>query len=111
MVNLLSAKQIEAVELLSTGLQTCEQIATVIGVVPQTISKWRHDPEFTSTVIQRAQEHIKHALPDVYRILVQKAREGSIMHIRTLLEHIDNITAVDAIAKHEAVSFAWLEDE
>lgn len=107
----LSIKQIEAIELLAPGNMLCQDVATRIDVAPATISRWRSDPEFTEAVVQRAREIIRHELPSVYCVLVQKAKEGSVAHIRVLLEHLEAVEMLNASAMKGNISFAWMADE
>lgn len=103
----LSEKQLEAIELFATGDKNCSEVAEIVEVARNTISNWRKDTEFTSECVARARALLKDHLPKVYKVLVEKAEEGSIHHIRVLLEHIDNVERLNLDANKGNVSFSW----
>jgi len=103
----LNAKQIEAIELFALGRKNCGQVAKEIDVHPNTITAWRRDKEFTSELVRRARELLYDALPEVYKALKVHAKKGKIHHIRTILEHIDNLEKVNQANRSGNISFSW----
>lgn len=103
----LSKEQLEAVELFAQGNTECRFVAEAVGVCAQTVSNWRKTTEFTDACVLRARELLKHSLPDIYSVLIREAKNGKIHHIRTVLEHLDNLEKFHSLAKRGDVSFSF----
>lgn len=100
-----TAKQIKCIELLAVSELTQKQIAEQLEIGQSTLSEWKNSPEFYTEVIRRARELLKISLPDIYRSLVKKAKEGSYSHIKLMLEHIEHIEKL--FLSQPNISFTW----
>ena len=103
-------KQINAIELMASGAYTHKKVAEAIGVSPETISHWKQNYLFTDAIIKRSREMLKESLPELYKIGLLKARDGSFGHFSTLLEHIIELEKLSESSKHARLTFTWETD-
>lgn len=81
----------KAIELLAEGNLSQNKIAELIGIYPQTLSKWKTQQNFMEAVVLIAQENLKAQLPAVYKELAQEAKRGNHKHIKILLDHLASL--------------------
>lgn len=99
------SKKVRAIELMAIGGIKLKNIARSVNVAPQTISAWRRDPEFMERVVNRSRELLKENLPDVYKSLTQKSKEGNDKHIKIFLDHIEKLE--EARSRQTKIVFNW----
>lgn len=104
------AKQLQAIELYAQGRKG-QEIAVEIEIRPETLSRWRQDPAFLEAIYTRSRELLKDALPNIYKVLVAKAMEGSYAHAKLILEHLDNVEKNAIISRDQTITFAWKIDD
>lgn len=109
--NKFSEKQLLAIELLATGDYSHQDAATKVGVCPETISNWKKNYQFIDAIIQSSRELLKSELPTLYNRGMAFAKEGSVGHFNTILDHITKLEASKANTG-QTISFSWeVEDE
>lgn len=101
----LTHKQLKTIELLATGSKTCKEIAELVGIHPNTITKWRRIPEFAEAVVCRSRELLKESLPEVYSALTNKSKKGNDRHIKIFLEHLEKLE--EARSTQASITFTW----
>ena len=101
----METKRIQAIELLAIGGKTQVEIAEIIGTTPQTISGWKRSKEFMELVVKRSRELLKENLPDVYKSLTDKSKQGNDRHIKIYLDHIEKLEEVKS--KETKITFTW----
>lgn len=103
-------KQLQAIDLYAQGMKGTE-IATTIDIRPETLSRWRQDPAFLDAIYTRSRELLKDSLPNIYKVLIAKALEGSYAHAKLILEHLDNVEKNAIISKDQTIQFIWKTDD
>jgi hypothetical protein len=66
--------------------RTQAEFAEEIGVRPETLSRWKRDPDLIGAAGDAARELLGEDLPDIYAALVRKAKQGSFAHVKLALE-------------------------
>lgn len=81
-----------AIDVLAAG-GTNDEAAQAAGVSRRTLERWLNVPEILQEIRDTAHRRIlRGSLPDVYKALLAKAREGDTSAIRILLTHADGYT-------------------
>lgn len=106
-----TAIQLQAIELLAIGDLSHQEIATQIGVTPQTISNWKRNYQFTDAIINRSREILKEGLPILYKHAMKYAQDGSVGYFRTLLEHMEKLESQQATRAGAQITFTWDVDD
>lgn len=106
----LNVKQRLAVELLSSGVLTNVEIAKACEVAPSTITQWQKLPGFIDAVLFECRQNIRAHLPAIYAKLTDKSVEGSIGHMKLLLEHLDRIEEKMS-SNATTITFTWGTEE
>ncbi len=70
---------------------TLEELADELGVNVSTIRRWRTKFGLDQAASEIARTQLFESLPDVYRVLAEKAETGSYLHVRLFLEIADGI--------------------
>jgi hypothetical protein len=65
--------------------ETLEALAQELGVKPKTLQRWRTKLDLDAVAAEGARRRLLESLPTVYRVLAQKAEEGSHDHIKLYL--------------------------
>ena len=65
---------------------TQAELAEKLRVRPETLSRWKGDPDLIRTVGDTARELIGDDLPEIYSTLRRKAKQGSFPHLKMALE-------------------------
>jgi len=105
-MKVLTSKMHKAIELLAKGEYKQCDIATEIGVAPNTLSKWKKDRLFAETVVSRSRALLKESLPEVYSALTKKSKLGKDRHIKIFLDHLERLEEVKA-SQHN-ITFTWM---
>lgn len=71
----MTARKIEAAELLGIGEMSDEAIAEKVGVNRSALSKWKRDDEFISAVLSASDRYLASVVPDARRKLVGQMKE------------------------------------
>ena len=101
----LSSKQLKAIELLAIGQQSLTDITKEVGITRDTLWKWRKKATFRKAVADRTRELLADALPDIFNVMIERAREGDPRHIKLILEHLEKNTEEED--KGTDLSFTW----
>ena len=76
--------------------RTQKELATVLNVQPETLSKWKKDQGLQELVFEMARTRLEVELPDIMQVIVDKAKEGQIQFVKLVLEltnkHSEKIT-------------------
>ena len=76
--------------------KTQKELASVLNVQPETMSRWKKDQEFQDLVFEKARVRLEVELPDIMQVIVDKAKAGNFQFVKLVLEltnkHIDKIT-------------------
>ncbi len=105
--NNFSPTQLEAIELFAQGILNCSQIAEQLNVSPSTLTNWRRNQYFMEAVVSRSRELLRHALPEIYKVAIDKSVKGDHKHIKILLDHLDNIDKTKIEKNHASITFVW----
>lgn len=62
------------------------QLAETMGVRPETLTRWKREPELMKAVRVRSRELLGEDLPKIYEALRLQANAGSFQHIKLALE-------------------------
>lgn len=100
-----SGKRARAIELLAQGEMTQVAIAKELKISPQSITKYKKNPEFMAAVVERSRQLLREQLPEVYGALRQKSKKGSDRHIKIYLDHLEKLE--EARASQVRISFTW----
>jgi len=65
--------------------RTAKQLAAELGVRPETISRWRRDPDLTRRVFDLIRDRLASEIPDIAGALIEKAKGGDVAAIRLVL--------------------------
>jgi DNA-binding CsgD family transcriptional regulator len=92
----LTANQAEVVRWLATPQESRQpkteaELAKEMGVRPATVSKWRKKLDLDAHASEIVRQELYSHLPEVYGVLVETARTGSIDHMKLLLEVAEGI--------------------
>ena len=76
--------------------KTQKELASVLNVQPETMSRWKQDQGFRDLVFEKARERLEVELPDIMQVIVDKAKAGNFQFVKLVLEltnrHSDKIT-------------------
>ena len=76
--------------------RTQKEVAVLLKVKPETLSRWKKEPEFQSLAYEKARGQLEAVLPDILQVIVDKAMEGNIHFVKLILEltnkHSEKIT-------------------
>lgn len=101
-----TARQRKGIELMALGTMTQVAIAQELGVAEATVSKWKRKKKgFMDAVLIRARELLKQNIPEVYKALADKSKEGKDRHIKILLDHLEKLEEVKASRAN--ITFTW----
>jgi transposase-like protein len=67
------------------GPRDLEALAQELGVNPKTLQRWRTKLDLDAVAAERARGRLLESLPTVYRVLAEKAEEGSHDHMNLYL--------------------------
>jgi transposase-like protein len=84
-------KQVLAAMMLVQG-QQAKQVAATLGIAPETLSRWRHRPEFEALMRELLQDTV-----DATRLGLVSLCAESIVHLRGLVRSFSDDTALKAI--------------
>ena len=101
----LLVERAQAAEMMAAGGMTCTKIAEELGVSLNAVLKWRREPGFMEDVVERSRRLLKANLPDVYKALTTKSKEGKDRHIRIYLDHLEKLE--EAKASRASITFTW----
>ena len=100
-------KKLEAIELLAAGGLSLTQIAEKVGITQKTLRKWRTEPEFCQSVMDKSMGLIKENLPDIYSVLIKKAKAGDNQALKLYIEHYERLEEMKKTAELGHFSFTW----
>jgi hypothetical protein len=102
-------RQIKAIELLAEGGRQYIEIASMVGVSPDTLRDWRKDPEFQDEVRNRCRDLLRETEPFLYRAaLAEVSKSGSHQHIKLLLERLARLEDLSSGIGHaHDIMFTW----
>lgn len=66
--------------------RTQKRLAEYLDVHPVTLTRWKSDPAVRQTVLQLIKQRTVADLPDILKVIYDKALEGSPAHIKIYLE-------------------------
>ena len=76
--------------------KTQKELASVLDVEPETMSRWKNDQGFQDLVFEKARGRLEAELPDFMQVIVDKAKAGNFQFVKLALEltnkHSDKIT-------------------
>ena len=76
--------------------RTQKELAVVLNVQPETLSRWKKDPVLQERVFEMARSRLEVALPDVLEVIADKAKKGNIHFVKLMLElthkHSEKVT-------------------
>lgn len=87
----LRPKQVLAASMLVQG-QQAKQVAATLGIAPETLSRWRHRPEFEALMRELLQDTV-----DATRLGLLSLCAESIEHLRGLVRSFSDATSLKAI--------------
>jgi len=102
-------KKLTYIELLACGKKKMTEVCEIVGISKDTYYKWRKDPEIMEAMIKRARELLREELPEIYNVLLTKAKEGGHHHIRILLEHVEKLEQWANEASAGSIVIKWRE--
>ena len=102
-------KRLKAIELLAIGTIANQDIASELRINPQTLCKWKKDPEFMHAVVLRSRQLLKEDLPAIYKKLGEQGKIGSHQHIKILIDHLEKLE--EAKSSQTSLSFTWITNE
>ena len=95
------------IEHLCDCTHTIKETALAADCSERVIQNLRKDPEFLRTIIERAQDRLKSTLPNIYDALCTKAKEGSYVHIKLILDHLDRLEEMKNAVTDKQITFKW----
>ncbi len=104
-----SGKKLKVIELLALGEMTQAAISKEVGCQPACITKYKKDPKFMEAVVNRSRQLLKDNLPEIYKALTDKSKEGKDRHIKIFLEHLEKLE--EAKAGQSTITFTWKRKE
>jgi hypothetical protein len=95
--------------------RTQRKVAEYLHIHPVTLTRWKSDPKIRQMVLQLIKQRTVADLPDILRVIYDKAMEGSPAHIKIYLElvlptldnsdlHKPNDAEVNIMQSEEAVA-------
>ena len=66
--------------------KTQKELAALLGVCPDTLTRWKSDPEVRALVDHHLRDRLEKELPDVFQVIIDKAKDGSYQYVKLILE-------------------------
>ena len=66
--------------------KTQKELASLLNVCPDTLSRWKMNAEFQSRVSKMALSRLETALPDIFQVIIDNARAGKFQFVKLILE-------------------------
>lgn len=73
--------------------RTQKELADLLDVCPDTLSRWKKDPRVRGRAYDLARTRIETELPDIIQTIIDKAKDGSCQFVRLALELTDKYTS------------------
>ena len=81
-----------AIDYIATHISaTNKDIANLVGISVQTLSKWRQSPDFVDAVYKKYMNYAGNELPQVTQALIEEAKMGNVQAAKLILEHFGKI--------------------
>ena len=74
--------------------KTQKELASLLNVCPDTLSRWKMNAEFQSKVSKMALSRLKTALPDIFQVIIDNARAGKFQFVKLILELTEKYSRV-----------------
>lgn len=74
--------------------KTQKELAALLNVCPDTLSRWKKNPDFLARVYKLALSRLEAALPDVLQVIIDNARAGKFQYVKLLLELTEKYSSV-----------------
>jgi transposase-like protein len=104
-------KKLEAIELLAAGGMSFVDVAETVGVTQKTLRQWRKEPEFGQMVLDSSRALIKENMPDIYNVLLSKAKKGDTQALKLWIEHSERLEQLANVAQQGHISFTWRSND
>ena len=72
--------------------KTQKELAPLLNVRPETLSRWKNEPGLMDQVYQELRAHLETYLPEVMHVIGERASQGEIKFIILLLELLGKYT-------------------
>ena len=76
--------------------RTQKELAVLLNVQPETLSRWKKDPVLQERVFEMARNRLEVQLPDVLQVIAEQAKKGNIHFVKLMLElthkHSEKVT-------------------
>ena len=81
-------KKAQAIELLALSPDVkLKDIAEKLEIAPETLSRWKRDPQFVDAIYDRYMVEFGSELPHVLKAMIREAKSGNVQAGRLVLEH------------------------
>ena len=100
-------QRLKSIELFATAELSHRAIAKRLRVARSTIETWKKDPEYNQAILDRSVELLHESLPEIYKALAGRSKQGSERHIKILLEHMERLE--DSKSRRTSLTFTWKE--
>jgi hypothetical protein len=73
--------------------KTQKELAAHLDVCPDTLSRWKKNPELQARVYKLALARLEAVLPDVFQVIIDNALAGKFQYVKLALELTDNYSS------------------
>jgi transcriptional regulator with XRE-family HTH domain len=81
--------------------KTQKELAALLDVCPDTLSRWKKNPDFQAQVYKLALARLETALPDVLQVIIDNAIAGRFPFVKLLLELTEKYSRVITVESKE----------
>ena len=80
--------------------RTQKELADLLEVCPDTLSRWKKDPRVRGRAYDLARTRIETELPDIIQTIIDKAKDGSYQFVRLALELTEKYASKVTVETH-----------
>ena len=76
--------------------RTQKELAGLLKIKPETLSRWKKEPDFQAAAFEKARTQLEVELPEILQVIAEKAKAGNYQFVKLALElthkHSEKIT-------------------
>jgi hypothetical protein len=68
---------------------TQKELAGILDVCPDTLTRWKKDPQVRDLVYDLVRDRLEAELPDIFQVIIDEAKAGKYQFVKLSLELLD----------------------